>query len=681
MTAQPAEMLRTFADAEAVLATALPGYEPRPPQQRLAERIEAVFANEANFEPYRGEDSEYWDWEREGVSHLCGQAGCGTGKSLAYLIPALLSGRRVVVSVTTKALQDQIVASDMPFLSEHLGQDFRWALLKGRSNYLCTNRLKVVTEQDAPVEVLRAVWEATKVEGFNGFREEIPADIPDKVWALIASESEECSANKCKAEDCYAARARAKALEADVVIANHSLLFTDLLVKTRVGFEMGMLGAYDLVVCDEAHSLEEVAGNSLGDRLTLGTFANHVAQVRRWSREFADDDGALLLSPLEAVEQAAEGLFAALPTGSSRGAVLRLRTAQMNSLVDEFSSLFDSLEGLLVALKDSRFTQAVDTTKASQKHRRLHRATGNLLSRVKDLIILDADETVCWVEQEERRNGTIKIIRTAPIHVGRWLARHLYSKTPVVMVSATLAVKGRMDYIAGRLGVDQFAYDSIDVGTPFDFAAQGKIYVPVNIPAPQGQNTQAWQAATLHEIHRLVTASRGRALVLFTSIKHMRDTMASLERMGGDLNYRMQGERGATNGDLAAWLKEGVEGRVLLATKSFFTGIDIPGEALSLLVISKMPFPVPTEPLTEARCEAIERNGGSSFADYTIPVMSLELQQGVGRLIRHRGDRGVAAILDPRLATKSYGKQILRDLPPMRQHFTLGEVETALRAL
>lgn len=662
---------RTFEDAERVLATALPGYESRAPQQALARRIEAIFANRENFTTYRGPEEEYWDWVRPGISHLLGQAGCGTGKSLAYLIPTVLSGKRVVVSVTTKALQDQIVATDMPFLEEHLGVNIRWALLKGRSNYLCMNRLQITTEQDAPVEVLRAVWEATQNPEFSGLREEIGFPMEDRVWSLIASDVDECK--DCKYAECYAQRAREKAAEANVVIANHALFFTDLKIKS-IGMP-GMLGEYDLVVFDEAHSIEEVAGNTLGGQISEGTFAALAAQARRWGAESADDEGDSLVEPIAAMARASRALFDRLEPG-------RLRTGQLNALVEEFSGVYDAVDTLRTVLGSSSYDHAKDPTRASKRRRRLVRQCYSLVDRLAEIIGAPANEVVRWVELESRRGqqNRVPVIKVAPILVAPFLQRYLFSKTPAVLVSATLAVKGKMDYVAGRLGIHTF--DSIDVGTPFDFAEQGRLYIPVMVngnpfPAPQGQNVAAWQAMALQEIHRLVTASRGRALVLFTSIKHMRDTHASLQRMGGDLTYRMQGERGASNPELVDWLKDhssGGPGRVLLATKSFFTGIDVPGDALSMLIITKMPFPVPTEPLTEARCEAIEMAGGSAFADYTIPVMSLELQQGVGRLIRHRGDKGVAAILDPRLVNKSYGKQILRDLPPMAQTFDLAEV-------
>ena len=652
--------MKTFAEAEEVLAAALPGYESRLAQQNLAAAIETIMSMPENFTTYDGDPDEFVDWVRPGIMHLLGQAGCGTGKSLAYLIPSILSGKRIVVSVTTKALQDQIVGTDIPFLTEHLSEHkpFTWALLKGRSNYLCLNRLRLVTEQDADPAALRTVWAAYQNADstFTGMREEI-GDIDNRTWALVCSDSDECASHKCKAEDCYAKQARKRAEEANLVIVNHALFFSDLALKAK-GIEW-MLGLYDMVVFDEAHSLEEVAGNSLGGTLSAGSYAALAAQARNWGATSADDDGNAIDEARPAFTEAANALFAKIEPG-------RLRAEQLNQLVPELGALLDATETMLTAIRESKYDHAGDHQRAMVRKAKITRQCLNLKERLTEVIVASQADVVRWVEMERRRDGDVKVIKTAPIHVAPFLFKHLYSKTPVVHVSATLAVKGNMAYIANRLGIH--AYGQIDVGTPFDFTHQGRLFIPDDIPAPQGQETGAWQQAALLRMHALITASRGRALVLFTSIKHMRETYDALQMMSGDLVYRMQGERGATNQDLVNWLKDhetGGAGRVLLATKSFFTGIDIPGDALSLVIVTKMPFPVPNEPLTEARCEAIEMAGGSAFADYSIPVMSLELQQAVGRLIRHRNDKGVAAILDPRLATKGYGRQILRDLPPM----------------
>jgi ATP-dependent DNA helicase DinG len=661
--------MKTFADAEAVLAQALPGYESRRPQQVLAEGVERVFSNKAHFTPYTGTAEEYENWVRPGLQHFLGQAGTGTGKSLGYLIPALLSGKRVIVSVTTKALQSQLARKDLPFLAEHLGLDFSWSVLKGRANYLCINRVALITEADVPElpEIVRLIQ--TDLD-FDGDRESIQRAIGREIaytsWALIGADAEECQDNNCDQTNCYAEKARAKARKSDVVIANHALFFTDLVVKSKgVG---GMLGEYDAVIFDEAHEMEEVAGSTLGASLSQGSFNSVSAQVRRWARDHADDDTQSIDPPLGVLAAATLDLFVALGEG-------RLTDGKIEEAAMQFGAVYDAVENLRTALYETTLDHASDHDKAYKRKRSLLRMVNNLAEKLADIVAAPQTQIVRWVDVERTRRGEErKVIKTAPILVAPFLFKWLFSKTPCVLVSATLAVKQSFDYIVGRLGIGP-AIEGIDVGTPFDFPTQGRLYVPTNLPEPKGADQAAWQAMATNEIAALIKASNGRALVLFTSVAHMRQSRQALEMMCPGLEFMMQYD--APTGDLTDWLKDhdpSRPGRVLLATKSFFTGVDIPGEALSLVVVTKMPFPRPGEALTDARQEAIEAAGGNAFNDYVIPVMSLVLQQALGRLIRHRDDKGVVAILDPRMLTKGYGRRILGDLPPFGRVHDLDEV-------
>lgn len=664
--------MQTFADAEEVLAASLPGYESRQPQQVLAQGVERLFAKPEHFAPYSGDPENYPDWVRPGLTHFLGQAGTGTGKSLGYLIPALLSGRRVVVSVTTKALQSQLQSKDMPFLEEHLGVDFSWCVLKGRSNYLCVNRLALVTENDVPD--LPGITRLMQDPHFDGLNEtiarELGHEIPYQSWNLICADSEECHENQCSPHTCYAERARAEAQTANLVIVNHALFFTDLVVKSwGMG---GMLGDYDAVIFDEAHEMEEVAGNTLGGEISEGAFTSALGQIRRWARENADDQGTSLGDPMSAVAQTSVALFERLSDG-------RLTDGRIADVANELGALYEALTSLRQALRESKIEHVSNHDRAYKRKRSLLRRLNSIDERMRQVVASPQTEIVRWVETERTRRGEQrKVIKLAPILVAPFLYRWLFTKTPCVLVSATLAVKNSFNHICQRLGIPS-PYEGLDVGTPFDYPTQGRLYVAAHLPEPKGADQSAWQAGATNEIAALLKASNGRALVLFTSVKHLRETAAALEVMCPGLDIRKQYD--APNGELTDWLKDhdpSGRGRVLLATKSFFTGVDIPGEALSLVIIAKMPFPVPTEPLTAARMEAVEAAGGNSFADYTVPVMSLVLQQAAGRLIRHREDRGVVAILDPRLTTKGYGKTIVRDLPPMRPCFDLAEVEAFL---
>lgn len=661
--------MKTFAEAEARLAERLPGYESRPQQKRLAEAVEAAFANPQNTAWMPTEEQVEQGAAPIVREHLFAQAGCGTGKSLGYSIPAILaavaSNKRVIVSVTTKALQDQLSEKDYPFLETNLGVDFTWTVLKGRSNYLCPNRAESADLQDVPLlpQIIKRANEAT----FSGLREDLGFDVPPSQWSKVCAEADDCRDNNCRPSTpgegtkCFAEAARAFAKECDVVIVNHALFFTDLMVKHLTGAG-GMLNEYDFVIFDEAHEVEEIAGNTLGYQFTEGTFRALTAEVRTWADRYADDGIDAVGNEVAALMTASTSFFEALP-------VERLRNTHLNELVDQFGAVYTSLFALRTALGDAKVENTGEYRKAMKRKTSLLRRTNNAVERFGALITDSFDDSVRWVEKERTRMGEeVKVVKSAPINVAPFLSEVLFSKTPCILTSATLASKGSFDFIAGRLGVEHFS--GLDVGTPFDFPSQARLYVPVHLPEPVRDKTAAWETGVRQEIMDLVRKSEGRALILFTSVKHMKETYEAVAKHM-PYNVLMQGQ--AAPRVLAAQFAEDTHS-VLFGTKSFFTGVDFQGETCSLVAVCKMPFPVPSEPLVEARCEAIERNGGNAFSDYTVPVMSLVLQQAAGRLIRHRNDTGVVAILDPRIISKGYGKQVVRDLPPMPIVKTIEEV-------
>jgi ATP-dependent DNA helicase DinG len=342
--------VETFAEAEIALASSLPNYESRPQQQRLARAVEAVFAREENFRLVANEQTgaPFLD-----ARHLIAQAGCGVGKSLGYLIPAILSGKRVAVSVTTKALQDQLSTKDLPFLQEHLGHPFTYAVLKGRSNYFCTAHAMAASMEDVPQlgQMLRHI-DATP--DFGGMREDFPFEVSVSAWSKVSSEGDECRDLNCKSRgDCYAERARAAAQDANVVVVNHALLFTDLAAYNN------LIGPYELVIFDEAHEVEEIAASNLGSRFAEGTLVSLANDTRSWAANNAVEGDDTISDPAGELAGAAVGLFQALPVGRN-GESLRLREQQIADCAKEFGEVYGALHALKGAFDKLRTDADVD---------------------------------------------------------------------------------------------------------------------------------------------------------------------------------------------------------------------------------------------------------------------------------------------------------------------------------
>lgn len=646
------KIIQTFDEAEAVLAESLPGYEARPQQQKLARRIEEAIAS--------GE-------------HLFAEGGTGTGKSLAYLIPAILSGKRVVVTTGTKALQDQLAGKDLPFLADKLPVTFSHAILKGRANYACL--AKMVDAAGAGPDAVKVYIKTARDAGnvWNGERESLPEDVASQVtdldWRDMTTTSDACPGKRaCPfGETCYSEQAKAKAKAADVVVVNHALFFTDLMVKQVA--PSSMLDEYDLVVADEAHELEDWATSMLGTRFSPATLATLTTEVRNWISSFMDDSdtGQTALDAGKVVMGAQVALWEVLEAGRIRGGTLK---EHEDAWVAMAHALADYAEA--VARLDLQAVDADAYTRAKARHGILTSRAKTAAAKFTDFIVAPFSQLVRWVEVEKSafrgRNTETKVLHSAPIEVGEILKGMVWDHTPAILASATMSVGGSFDYIAKRIGVTA---DDVIAGTPFDYTKQSALYVPTDIPAPDRQGRAAWESLSIQRMRELVMASNGRALLLFTSAKQMRDAFGMLADLL-PFNCMMQGN-GKSNKALAEDFAADTHS-VLFATRSFFTGVDFQGETLSLVVIDKLPFPVPTEPVTEARCEAIVAKGGSDFNEYTIPVMSLVLQQGFGRLIRHRNDIGCVAILDPRLEQKGYGKKILKSLPPATRLHSVAEV-------
>jgi ATP-dependent DNA helicase DinG len=655
----------TWSEAELAFAQSLPNYESRAQQQRLANQIEHALASGAI---------------------LAGQAGTGTGKSLALLVPmidhALASGMPAVVATATKALQDQYGGKDLPFLQEHLGKDFSWSVLKGRSNYVCRAKLAALT----PSEVFndRALVEELEDPAHSGDMDELVTTIDPMDRSKLVSTSDECPGKRdCPfGSVCFAEAAKTKAKESDLVVVNHALLVTDLWIRSQFtdgdGNPVGMLPDYCAVGIDEAHELEEyttsILGQSFGQRglIKLGTEVTNFTGDKDISSRLNGAAGKLFLSLAEI-----------LSTAGKDARNTRLGAQDLLGLEGPMTDVIDALRAAWHAVNDVEVRG--DDTAAGRK-KRLKKRIGTTGERLTDLLVADAVDLVRWVEQEDRvirgtKETTIRLAY-APLHVGPFLRENLWSRVPGVLLSATLAMGSDFSYLMGRLGIDD--YRAFDAGTPFEYPKQAALFVPDSMD-PSPATRAKWAAMCPIVMEKLVTAAGGRALLLFTSRTAMNQAYDSvapqLEEIG--LQVLRQGDK--PNKALAEEFKAD-ETSVLFALKSFMTEIDIQGDALRLVIIDKLPFPVPTDVIWAARCDAVEAQARNTWVDgafptMTVPAMALTLLQAFGRLIRTKQDRGMVAILDSRLLTKAYGKKMMRALPPARRITALSDAVEYLEGL
>ena len=618
--------MRAFFGPAGPLASALPGFEPRPGQAALAQEVaEALECGE----------------------HLLAEAGTGTGKSLAYLIPALLSGKRVVVATATKALQDQLLTKDVPAASRALGRPVRCTVLKGRQNYLCRRSLHGLellggsagalfkTSEDAGAyERLRDWIETTE----TGDRAELPFEPSSSLWADLAVGADRCRKRSCPfAGTCFSEAARERAAEAELVIVNHALYFADLALRGRSGEGVGVLPEHDAVIFDEAHRLEDAAASWFGGRVTLGGIRQLERDVERACREARVTPPA---RPLAELDRNAVGALQALEPESGRR---RLTERELEPALDRILGLVDALTGLAEALRGGG--EDVDS---------LARRALATADDLETCLTVDDPDLVSWTEPSA--------LAWAPVDVSQLLRDRLWGlSSTAVLVSATLEPR----FLRTRLGLDE-AREAV-FHSPFDFREQALLYVPGRLPEPR---TPSYYAALADEILALIRLSQGRALVLTSSYRALDELR---DRVGKRLPYTVLCQGDAPRERLLEQFREDVDS-VLFATSTFWQGIDVQGESLSLLVIDKLPFAAPGDPLIEARCERIVRDGGDWFAGYALPSAVLQLRQGFGRLIRSHEDCGVVAILDPRLRTRSYGQRFIEALPSCSLVADLAEV-------
>jgi ATP-dependent DNA helicase DinG len=634
-----------FAD-DGPLAHTVDGYEPREGQRAMAAAVADVI-------------------ERGGT--LIAEAGTGTGKTLAYLVPAILSGKRVLVSTGTKNLQEQIFFKDIPLLRDALGKPFSATLMKGRSNYLCLHRFetyrdgvqgdtsaggRLIESGDRVVLPIINAWLKKTETGDRAELRDLPENLP--LWKDIAADAETCLGADCpRYGDCFVTLMRQRAAESDVVIVNHHLLCADAQLRKSAYGEV--IPACATLVVDEAHQLEDVATQYFGIAVSNYRVDDLVRDV-----ESSVSLTPEMLQATSRVTDRARTFFSSLALAHMNVAEAKARY-NCDTFVEYFQDgamLAGALEGLEATLILSLKKDEPDEVVAS-----LARRAGELREDLTFLIRASDTDFVYYVESR----GRGLFLRASPIDVSRVAKEALFDRMrATVLTSATLAVDGSFEYVKSRLGVRDAM--ELRVESEFDYARQALLYLPRRVPPPK---SPAFSAAAAREVIEILKRTRGRAFVLFTSYAVLRAVQQFVEMA---LPFPVLVQGAAPRSTLIEQFRS-TPNAVLLATASFWQGVDVVGEALSCVIIDKLPFASPADPVTAARIEAIKAGGGDAFATYQVPLAILALQQGLGRLIRHRTDRGVLAILDPRLRTMGYGRRFLDSLPPAPVTQDLGAVE------
>ena len=584
------------------------------------------------------------------------EAGTGIGKTWAYLIPAVSSGRRVLVSTGTRALQDQIMEKDIPALRSHLGIEIDAACVKGLSNYLCLRRFGELSgSADATqprfarsLPALRNWIEHSKA----GDRAELASIAEeDPIWSRVVSGSDTRIGSRCDHYDnCFVTGVRRRAEAAQLVVVNHHLFFADLALRDT-GFA-SVLPDYDAVIFDEAHQIEDTATLFFGSRVSTSMLERLVRDARAALRgERGETKQTTRL--LDAVLQQSSNFFGALP-GNASGSRVPLPPEAIPQ--DSLFALDNTLAELSASCRKLRPPRE-NTLQIARRAEQLRDALGSL----------EATGQVSWAQP----GGRSPAVGSSPIDVGPLLRERLHERVPcIVFTSATLTTGGDFRFLRRRLGIESEVSEEL-VESPFRYEEQAALYAPTHLPDPRAAD---FPDAAAKEIVELIEMSQGGAFVLSTSLRMMRILS---QRVGEQLDYEWFVQGDAPKQTLLDRFRD--QGNaVLFATSSFWEGVDVPGSALRLVVIDKLPFEVPSDPVVAARCERLDEAGESSFMRYLVPAAALALKQGFGRLIRTRQDRGVVAILDSRIRQKGYGKVFLRSLPPARVCDSLDEVRELL---
>ena len=606
-------------------------------------------------------------------SHLIVEAGTGTGKTLAYLLPALRSGRRVIISTGTKNLQEQLFFKDVPFLESLLGP-LSVCYMKGRANYLCRHKLYSLTKQpilNGLEEISQynaiAEWEKTTETGDRAEIDELPEASP--LWAKLDARSEACLGTACPDyERCFITEMRRKAQESDVIIVNHHLFFADLAVKQQAqnAPDAGVLPDAAAVIFDEAHELEDVASSYFGISVSNVKFEELVRDLEITLRAKSSLGGSVQAAG-QTLRERARMLFAVLPIGAGYGGSGDGRMA-FESREEFLETQGDVYLGVMNALH--RLEGELERLRGVDEATALRKRTAGIREQLKFLLEADSTNTVFWIERRQSRGreaGRNTFLQATPIDISELLGEVLFESFPtVVLTSATLTVQGGFAHHRKRLGMR----DTREMVVPshFQYDRQAILYLPTEMPDPR---EAGFQDAAVKRIRQVLEITRGRAFCLFTSYQQMRDLY---ERLLVELSFPLLLQGMAPRKALLEEFRA-TPNSVLFGTSSFWQGVDVQGEALSCVIVDRLPFAVPSDPVVAARMKAIEATGGAPFFEYQVPSAVITLKQGFGRLIRSLEDRGVLMLLDPRIQRQRYGRVFLESLPPYRVTNDIGVVE------
>ncbi|MBW3622304.1 MAG: hypothetical protein KY468_02720 [Armatimonadetes bacterium] len=674
----------------------LPGYEPRPQQVEMAESVASAL-NERH--------------------HLMVEAGTGCGKTMAYLVPLLLSGKRVVVSTHTLALQSQLVEKDLLFLRRVFPRPFKFAMAKGRGNYLCPSKL-IEAERfvlpDSPdhatLKKIREKWLNDEWEGDVG---KLDFNVNPRFWAEeLASQSEECHSGKCVGmEKCCFRKARRSCEEADIIVANHALYFMDLITGGAV------LPPHDIVIFDEAHHLEDVATRAFAVEIPRWSSRNLLTKIERRTSPVPPRIRHQLM-------KSDDNLLEWVEKQRWRNQLLRGED-DLPVLAAEYSEALTQLSMWLKEMDPQEIKLFSDSAEGAKTQAKVYQET--LMTQVAGLkgrwlhfadLPTEEEGYVTWLETDRRRD--VYTLNSAPLNVSEILSERLWPEKQAILTSATLAVNGKFDYIRARLGLgrspsprpsatplpkgeglnpevgplgpsprgrgvaegrgegeplvaEELPVDELLVGSPFNYEEQALLFFPRHLPEP---NDPGYNQALCPVIEELLDKTQGRAFVLFTSYRSLREVAETLRPR---LPFPCKSQEEMPRDALLEWFRS-TPHAVLFATSSFWEGVDVPGQALSCVIIDKMPFAHPDDPVVQATTDALKRAGRDWFNEYSLPKAILTVKQGFGRLIRTRNDRGIVALCDPRLLVKPYGKTVVWSLPRAKRIFSLDgeEVERLL---